>query len=73
MMVPNLDRYQMFSATDKVRKGGGDYTFEGWVMAAFQKRSGAWRYAVENMDGVLHIFGGHQLALIEKGAAPPDA
>lgn len=50
---------------DLVIKTGGDYTFEGVVVAAFTKLSGAERYCVENAQGLVHIFNGPQL--INKG------
>jgi hypothetical protein len=51
-----------FRRGQKVVKGGGDYTFRGVVVAAFEKLSGKVRYVVENADGVLHIFSESQLA-----------
>lgn len=41
---------------DKVSKVGGDYTFEGTVVAGFYKLSGAPRYVVEDDRGVLHVY-----------------
>ena len=52
---------QEFLVGDHVIKPTGDYTFEGVVLAAFQKKSGVWRYVVENPEGILHIFSGTQL------------
>lgn len=54
----------------KVVKTGGDYTFDGEIVAVFTKRPrngkpGPWRYVVENGDGILHIFSGKQLSLVE--------
>jgi len=46
---------------DKVRKIGGDYTFEGVVVAVFEKLSGKVRVVVEDDRGVLHIFSERQL------------
>lgn len=47
----------VFSTGDKVRKIGGDYQFEGWIVAKFQKRvSLAVRFVVEDDRGVLHIY-----------------
>lgn len=40
----------------RVEKRGGDYTFEGVVVAAFHKRGGEIRFVVENDAGILHIF-----------------
>lgn len=40
----------------QVSKTGGDYRFDGTVVAAFKKLSGAVRYAVEDDRGVLHIY-----------------
>jgi hypothetical protein len=45
-----------FNIGEEVEKITGDYTFEGQVRCAFTKRNGAWRYVVENPDGLLHIF-----------------
>jgi len=45
-----------FQVGDVVIKIGGDYTFEGIVVSAFWKVSGAHRYVVENKNGILHIF-----------------
>ncbi len=52
---------------NKVFKSGGDYYFEGVVVAVFKKRNGVWRVVVENKDGVLHIFNPKQLGQIEDG------
>lgn len=46
-------------------KDGGDYIFRGLIVATFRKRSGQWRYVVENDDGILHIFSGKQLTVTE--------
>jgi hypothetical protein len=46
---------------DKVRKTGGDYRFDGVVVCAFTKLSGARRYVVEDNRGILHIFNEAQL------------
>lgn len=53
---------------DKVRKVGGDYSFEGVVVSVFEKFT--WgdvkpiRVVVQNPDGVLHIFNPKQLEKI---------
>jgi len=47
---------EIFVVGDKVRKIGGDYTFEGIVVAAFEKLSGVERYVVEDSRGVLHVY-----------------
>lgn len=39
-----------------VSKVGGDYQFDGVVVSAFTKKSGAVRLVVEDDRGVLHIF-----------------
>lgn len=54
-----------FNLYDDVIKNRGDYTFRGVVVAAFQKKSGAWRYVVENDAGILHIFSDAQIDLVE--------
>ena len=41
---------------DGVEKTGGDYRFEGTVVAAFRKKSGVVRYVVEDSRGLLFIF-----------------
>ena len=46
---------------DKVRKIGGDYKFEGVVVAVFAKLSGVFRVVVEDDRGVLFIFNEKQL------------
>lgn len=51
-----------FRVGDYVEKSGGDYTFEGWILSIFQKRSGVWRCNVEDLRGVVHIFNLKQLA-----------
>lgn len=50
---------------DRVAKTGGDYTFEGVVVAAFQKRGGAWRYVVEDARGILLIMNAKVLQRVE--------
>lgn len=47
-----------------VEKRGGDYQFDGRIVAAFQKRSGVWRYVVEDDRGVLHVYSLKHLGLI---------
>ena len=58
---------RIFDLLDIVDKAGGNYSFCGLVVAAFEKRSDARRYVVENSDGVLHIFSGKQLLYVGKG------
>lgn len=53
-----------FYGGERVIKRNGDYTFEGVVLVAFRKRSGSPRYAVENDEGIVHIFNHQQLELI---------
>jgi hypothetical protein len=50
-----------FSHGDKVEKVGGDYRFEGHVVAVFRKLSGARRYVVEDDRGVLHVYSAKNL------------
>ena len=45
-----------FPVGTKVEKVGGDYTFEGVVVAAFSKLSGVIRYVVEDDRGILHVY-----------------
>lgn len=45
-----------FMVGDKVSKVGGDYKFDGIVVATFHKLSGVIRYVVEDDRGVLHIY-----------------
>lgn len=49
------------SRGDLVSKVGGDYRFDGIVVAAFEKLSGGVRYVVEDDRGVLHIFSAKNL------------
>ncbi len=50
-----------FEVGDRVEKTGGDYSFVGFVRGVFMKKSGLYRYAVENDAGILHIFSAMQL------------
>ena len=52
-----------------VSKQGGDYRFDGAVVACFEKLSGAVRYVVEDDRGVLHIYSRKNLVVREKGGA----
>jgi len=52
-----------FKVGDLVRKVGGDYTFEGVIVAAFTKLDATKvRYVVEDDRGVLHIYSDKVLA-----------
>lgn len=65
---------------DQVTKTGGDYRFDGTVVARFAKRSGAVRVVVEDDRGLLFIFNDSMLRITRKarcvnvngGAAQPD-
>lgn len=46
----------MFNIGNKVSKKGGDYRFDGTIVAKFQKLSGVERFVVEDDRGVLHIY-----------------
>jgi len=52
-----------FNVGDKVIKDSGDYKFEGVVVAAFYKLSGAPRYVVEDDRGILHVYSFKNLKL----------
>lgn len=63
-----MSKSREFGVGQRVQKSGGDYSFEGRIVAAFQKwnreltrQGGAWRYVVQNREGLLHIFNGNQL------------
>lgn len=58
-----------------VRKVGGDYSFEGHVVAAFLKLNGrSRRYVVEDDRGILHIYSDKNLeAVAPSGDAGPTA
>lgn len=45
-----------FKVGQLVSKKGGDYRFDGYVVAAFTKISGEVRYVVEDDRGILHIY-----------------
>lgn len=51
---------------DNVSKTGGDYRFDGIVVAKFAKLSGIVRYVVEDDRGVLHIYSRANLRLQTK-------
>lgn len=62
----------LYGKGDRVRKTTGDYRYEGVVVAAFYKLDGLnVRYVVEDPRGLLFIFSGQQLNLVER--APKDA
>lgn len=54
-----------FDEGNWVKKTRGDYVFYGIVISVMRKRSGSPRYAVENEDGIVHIFSHGQLDLDE--------
>ena len=58
-----------FQVGNLVEKVGGDYTFEGIVVAVFTKLSGAIRLVVEDDRGVLHVYSEKNLKLSEKVGA----
>ena len=49
---------------DRVEKVSGDYSFEGIIVAKFNKLGGEIRFVVENKDGILHIFSEKNLVKI---------
>lgn len=67
MVDPASPRVQVNRVTfymgDPVQKVGGDYSFEGIIVAKFAKLSGAVRYVVEDDRGVLHVYSYKNLAL----------
>lgn len=52
-----------YQVGDNVSKVGGDYRFDGVVVAVFNKLSGVRRYVVEDDRGVLHIYSAKNLEL----------
>jgi hypothetical protein len=65
-----LSEGPLYDVGDHVKKTGGDYRFDGIVVAAFYKLSGLrYRYVVEDPRGLLFIFAGGQLELVEKAAS----
>lgn len=52
-----------FKVGDLVSKVGGDYRFDGTVIAVFRKLSGVIRLAVEDDRGVVHIYSEKNLKL----------
>jgi hypothetical protein len=63
-MTITVNPLPKFWSGDKVRKVGGDYRFEGIIVAAFTKLSGARRCVVEDDRGILHIFSEAQIEAI---------
>lgn len=57
------------SVGDRVIKDHGDYTFEGEVRAIVVKRSGQYRYVVEDDRGLLFIFSAYDLRVVLKEVA----
>jgi len=54
----------------QVEKIGGDYTFKGVVVAAFEKTSRAERYVIEDDRGMLHIHSAKDLRLATRTPDP---
>ena len=61
--VTNQASVLPFKVGDLVSKVGGDYSFEGVVVAAFVKQSGVDRYVVEDDRGILHVYSAKNLRL----------
>lgn len=59
----------LFRQGQTVSKTGGDYTFDGTVVAVFAKLSGKVRYVVEDDRGILHIFSEQNLVPPQKAMA----
>lgn len=50
---------------DRVIKDSGDYTYEGTIVADFNKKSGIRRFVVEHDElGLLFVFNEQQLRVI---------
>ena len=60
-----VDEVTMVAVGTKVSKVGGDYRFDGTIVAAFTKLSGAVRYAVEDDRGVLHIYSRKNFTIVD--------
>lgn len=60
----------VFREGDRVIKRDDDYIFAGVVIAAFRKRDGSPRYAVENDEGVIHVFDQGRLEYIGHVESP---
>ena len=56
--------YMPFKEGQQVRKVVGDYSFHGPVVGVMVKQDGQVRYAVENPEGILHIFSAKQLEAV---------
>ena len=57
-----------FALRDHVGKIGGDYSFDGVVVAVFFKLGGQVRYVVEDERGLLFIFS--EVNLVRLGREP---
>jgi hypothetical protein len=44
-----------------VRVTSNDYAYDGWLLAAFQKRDGTWRCIVEDASRRLFIHSANQI------------
>ena len=56
----------MFEVGDRVEKVGGDYRYDGWIVAVVVKRSGQVRYVVEDERGLLFIFSEPDLRRVKR-------
>ncbi len=50
-----------FAEGDRVRVQANDYTYEGWIVSIFAKRSGQVRCVVEDEHGRLFIHNSRQV------------
>lgn len=54
--------HKTLNVGDRVRVKANDYSYDGWLMAIFLKRSGATRLVVEDDNGRLFIHNLEQIA-----------
>lgn len=58
----SFDEISAHAIGRKVQIKGKDYTYDGWVVAAFNKRSGVVRYVIEDANGRCFIHNVAQIA-----------
>lgn len=51
---------------DMVEHVSHDSTFLGEIRAVFRHTNGAWRYVLQNSDGILHLYSGRTLIMRQK-------
>jgi hypothetical protein len=58
-----------YEVGDYVEHVAIDSTFLGEIRAVFRHKNGAWRYVLQNVDGILHLYSGRTLMMRQRRPA----